>query len=48
MMMEEKKKMDKIPRKQRNNLLHQSTGLLERSFNLESRQKWNEDKKGVT
>lgn len=45
---QKQKQMDKIPRRQRNNLLYQSTGLLECSFNLESRQKWNEDKKGIT
>lgn len=45
---EKKNQMDKIPKRQRNNLLYQSTGLLEHSFNLERRQKWNENKKGIT
>lgn len=44
----EKKKQTKFPRRQRNNLVYQSTELLEHSFNLERRQKCNEDKKGVT
>lgn len=44
----EKNQTAKIPRRQRNNLPYQSAALLEHSFNLERRQKWNEDKKGIT